>query len=326
MKNLTLSLLLLFLPVLATAVALSPSSSAEAQSGPLQDAVNELCPIGAEPIDGETFVVYEGHRIGFCCGGCDSKFLAWSKEDRDAFVLKSLSQDGDDPVVESKPKEMELEPYTLSACPVSGEPLGSMGDQVEVTVEGRLVKLCCSGCKKKLVGAPDKYLAIVDAAFAEQQRPYYMLETCVVSGEPLFEDGEDVGLDVVVKHRLFRVCCKSCVKKLRKDPSKYLDVLNRKIVEAQRPLYPLEHCLVRGEEGELGSMGVPYELVTGNRLVRFCCKGCAPKFHDDPAKFIDRLDTAWEPVFARLAKERADKAKVGAEHGKEHGGHEGDHR
>src|SRR5690606_6737623 len=32
------------------------------------------------------------------------------------------------------------------ACPVSGEPLGSMGAPIKVTVEGRSLFVCCEGC------------------------------------------------------------------------------------------------------------------------------------------------------------------------------------
>jgi hypothetical protein len=44
-------------------------------------------------------------------------------------------------------------------CPVTGEPLGSMGTPVRVVVEGRIVFLCCDGCKKRLRKEPAKYLA-----------------------------------------------------------------------------------------------------------------------------------------------------------------------
>jgi hypothetical protein len=44
-------------------------------------------------------------------------------------------------------------------CPVSDEPLGTMGTPLKVTVEGRDVFLCCEGCKKALEEDPQKYLA-----------------------------------------------------------------------------------------------------------------------------------------------------------------------
>src|SRR5271165_6480779 len=43
-------------------------------------------------------------------------------------------------------------------CPVTNQPLGSMGVPVKVRVKGRTVFLCCAGCKKKLLANPDKYL------------------------------------------------------------------------------------------------------------------------------------------------------------------------
>jgi len=47
-------------------------------------------------------------------------------------------------------------------CPVSGQPLGSMGKPVKVVVKGRTVFLCCTACKKKLLADPDKYLKKLD--------------------------------------------------------------------------------------------------------------------------------------------------------------------
>lgn len=47
-------------------------------------------------------------------------------------------------------------------CPVTGEPLGSMGKPVKVVVKNQTVFLCCAGCKKKLLADPDKYLKKLD--------------------------------------------------------------------------------------------------------------------------------------------------------------------
>lgn len=44
-------------------------------------------------------------------------------------------------------------------CPVSGEPLGSMGAPYKVNVEGRNVLLCCDGCEAAIQEDPQKYLA-----------------------------------------------------------------------------------------------------------------------------------------------------------------------
>jgi YHS domain-containing protein len=47
-------------------------------------------------------------------------------------------------------------------CPVSGDPLGSMGAPYKVTVEGRDVFLCCAGCEDAIKEDPEKYLAKLD--------------------------------------------------------------------------------------------------------------------------------------------------------------------
>ena len=44
-------------------------------------------------------------------------------------------------------------------CPVTGEPLDSMGGPVRVEVAGRTVFICCKACEKPLRRDPAKYLA-----------------------------------------------------------------------------------------------------------------------------------------------------------------------
>ena len=44
-------------------------------------------------------------------------------------------------------------------CPVSGEPLGSMGAPEKVDVKGTSVWICCAGCKDRLLEKPDEFLA-----------------------------------------------------------------------------------------------------------------------------------------------------------------------
>jgi hypothetical protein len=62
-----------------------------------------------------------------------------------------------------------------------------------------------------------------------------------------------------------------------------------------RAAYPVKTCLVSGEE--LGGMGAPVEFIyrepgQPDRLVRFCCKMCVPKFKKDPAKYLAQLAPA----------------------------------
>ena len=47
-------------------------------------------------------------------------------------------------------------------CPVTDEPLGSMGKPFKLTVKDRAVFLCCEMCKDAVAEEPDKYLAKLD--------------------------------------------------------------------------------------------------------------------------------------------------------------------
>ena len=46
-------------------------------------------------------------------------------------------------------------------CPVTGEPLDSMGGSIPVSANGETIYVCCQGCVKAVKKDPQKYLAIV---------------------------------------------------------------------------------------------------------------------------------------------------------------------
>jgi hypothetical protein len=53
--------------------------------------------------------------------------------------------------------EDRVKAETQKMCPVSNEPLGSMGTPIKVTVEGRDVFVCCEGCVDELKANFAKY-------------------------------------------------------------------------------------------------------------------------------------------------------------------------
>lgn len=55
--------------------------------------------------------------------------------------------------------------YAFTTCVVSGDNFGGeMGPAQNVVVAGRLIRICCNGCKKALEKTPAEYLATVDSA------------------------------------------------------------------------------------------------------------------------------------------------------------------
>ena len=186
-----------------------------------------------------------------------------------------------------------------------------MDELVVIEREGRGRRFNSDESLQAFREGPAKVLAKVDAAMIRQQLPFYPLETCPVSGEKLGEMGEPV--DLVHKNRLIRFCCKGCKPKFLENPGKFVAALDAAVVASQGPKYPLETCVVSGEELG-GEMGDPIDFVVGNRLVRLCCKSCKKKIVEDPLAYLGKL--------AAPKKEHGHGEK-GHEHGHDDHGHDG---
>jgi YHS domain-containing protein len=164
---------------------------------------------------------------------------------------------------------MKTLPFLLSFCAVSGAALAFAPQEKD------------SG----LTQASSKLTTSKEAVIAKQL-PSYPLTTCPVSNEGLGEMGEPVNL--VYEGRLVRLCCKGCIKQLKKNPKPAFAKVDKAVVKSQMEGYPFETCIVSGEP--LDVEGKPFDYVYGTRMVRFCCKGCAKSFKKVPNKFMDKLD------------------------------------
>jgi YHS domain-containing protein len=197
-------------------------------------------------------------------------------------------------------------------CPVSGEPLGSMGDPVPVTVGDQTIYVCCIGCVAKVKADFAHYfqklhktteLIAIPATEADSDA-IAKQKTCPVMDEPLGSMGAP--LKVTGLGRDVFLCCKGCLKFLREDPEKYLAKLpplpapavtktstaDAAHVEAQKL------CPVMDEP--LDAMGGPYRTVVEGRVVYLCCPGCAKRLHADPAQYLEKLASQGvEPPIAK---------------------------
>ena len=183
------------------------------------------------------------------------------------------------------------DPYPLDTCPVTGQPLDSMGGPVSYVHEGREIKFCCAGCDSTFEADPAKYLAEIDERIIAQQAEHYPLEVCLVSGEELGSMGEPV--DYVWHNRLVRFCCAGCIGDFEQAAEAHVAKLDEAVIAQQGEDYPLEVCVVSNEP--LDAWGEPIEVVVANRLVRTCCEGCVDDLHAHPAKVLAALDRG-EPL------------------------------
>jgi hypothetical protein len=69
---------------------------------------------------------------------------------------------GDDAKIKASLDKLSPEDRALAeaqkTCPVTGEPLGSMGVPIKVMVKDQPVFVCCSSCPKEATKDPDKTL------------------------------------------------------------------------------------------------------------------------------------------------------------------------
>jgi hypothetical protein len=134
-----------------------------------------------------------------------TEFKAKPKEHLDALDAKII--------------KAQLPGYPMENCPVGGK-LGSMGEPVNFVYMNRLVRFCCMSCKDSLVSEPAKYMAKLDAAYAQQQREAYPIDKCVVTGAPLGSMGDPV--EVVAGTTLVRFCCASCLPRFKANPGEFI--------------------------------------------------------------------------------------------------------
>ena len=132
----------------------------------------------------------------------------------------------------------------------------------------------------------------LDEVIVKDQLKVYPMANCIVMPEDELADprGTEAMEDknVVIGNRLYRFCCKSCIRKFKKDPAKYNAELDKLVMKQQAADYPLEVCVISGRS--LGES--PQELVVANRLIRTCCGGCSNKVKANPTTSIAQLDKA----------------------------------
>lgn len=197
------------------ALVLAAPWSAIAEETTLSRAEGDIYPLDTCPVSGAKLgamgaaVVkeYDGREVRFCCNDCPAKFEA----DKDNYWKKI------DAAIIAQQKPL----YPLDTCVVTGEKLGAMGEPVDYVYKNRLIRFCCVGCIGAFTKDSAKYIAKIDEAVVEKQKPSYPQKTCVVLGEVL----DDNVVNYVTGNRLIRFCCTACVKAFEKDPLKYLKEL-----------------------------------------------------------------------------------------------------
>jgi YHS domain-containing protein len=207
----TLALTLL-LGLLATAAAgaKETATDAEAQAYTGDPYYFDTCPVTGAKL-GDTAVTYvtdSGRQLRFCCTDCVGKFEA----DPQAYL----------PALDAKIVADQLPRYALTTCPITDEPLDSMGGVVDHVWNNRLVRFCCAGCIDEFESQPEKYVKKLDAAAIAQQASSYPLKTCLVLPDEAYEDEHTI----VVAGRVFKLCCGGCEAEVQSNPAEWIAKLD----------------------------------------------------------------------------------------------------
>jgi YHS domain-containing protein len=188
-------------------------------------------------------------------------------------------------------------------CPISGEETDPSAGTIDY--KSHAVGFCCPGCAEafgawaearkdefvrenlaaQTVGMTGKPGGDISASVPAAGPSYpYTLDACPVSGRKLGSMG-----DPVVRQyddREVRFCCPGCIEDFEANKAKYWAEIDAKIVEQQLMHYPLNTCIVTGEE--LGDQAINH--VYKNRLVRLANAEALKAFRKNPAKHLAALD------------------------------------
>ena len=179
----------------------------------------------------------------------------------------------------------QLPSYPLDSCVISGKKFSEETPATDVVVDGRLIRVCCGRCETKVKADSSAAIAKIDEAVIAQQKPLWPLNSCPISGEAMGSMGDPI--DFVLGTRYVKLCCKGCLKGVKKDPAAFLLKLDKLVMPELVKTYPIKTCVVSGEE--LGSMGESLDMMYGHRLVRLCCKGCLRSYKKDPAATVAKI-------------------------------------
>ncbi len=124
----------------------------------------------------------------------------------------------------------------------------------------------------------------VESARADVGDPY-PLANCVVQDMELDRRARVIDDD----GREIRVCCKDCVEEFEDNFHTWIAVVDERIMQQQRGLYPLTKCVVDGEPLE---NALTIDVVFRNRLFRLCSPECQEKLEKDPKTYFAKLNQA----------------------------------
>ncbi len=182
--------------------------------------VQVKCPVMGGPLDGKTFIEYQGRKIGFCCDGCPQKF----KADPAKYLSKS--------------KEWSTEQVH---CPVTGK---AINPKFSTEYEGKTVYFSSEAALTQFKAEPARCAAglrlesgiVARGPIADEDLILYI----TASGESSIHKRKDLKL-VAYQGKTYFLLGDDGVTRFKADPAEYvkaLDVQMKTPPTAQQTLTP----------------------------------------------------------------------------------------
>ena len=198
----------------SSALARSHAEDTAIQKDYPSDSLNMIYTLDLDPVSGELLSTVENPVII----NHEGREFRFANEHNATLFTENPGQYLDN--VNKHLIKSQLPHYPADTCPVSGQPLDSMGGGYNYLHQNRLVRFCCAGCINHFNSKADQYLSELDRKVIEDQRPAYPTTTCPVSGAELGGMGDPV--EKVFANRLVRFCCSGCIDEFKKHPARYI--------------------------------------------------------------------------------------------------------
>jgi hypothetical protein len=182
---------------------------------------------------------------------------------------------------------VEGDRYYLNRCPQCHRYLGTRGDPIERSYDHRHIRFCHEECRVAFEANLPNSIARLDDQMIADQLPWYPLQSCVVTGEPL----PAVPIDLIFRNRLVRLSNESARTKFLADPSTFWQKLTDATIEFLLPRYWVTKCPEQGTQ--LKPKADPQLIVVcASRIVRVCCLDCYDRVIERPANYLPLIDSA----------------------------------
>ncbi|MEM7784542.1 MAG: hypothetical protein AAF623_14430 [Planctomycetota bacterium] len=197
---------------------------------------------GKGPANAEKFVEFMGGKVFFCCGNCVAKF----KED---MKLKDEAKHA----ALANHQLVLTKQYKQKACPMSGSPTSA---KIATEVGGVGLTFCCGSCKAlvdeseslsekvSLVFSPEEFKNGFEKAAADDDEEGHDIEGLKCFIMPRKDVREKYAMEF--NGGTLYLCCKSCTRRMERDPDKYAAQCNHQMVLTGQ--FEQTMCPLTGEE------------------------------------------------------------------------------